>query len=76
MDSKVTMNTVVAWLAWALTFALIAMGYLLNTFYLSALGLALSAAAATLHIRCFIIGLSEREVQAFEIGRQSVRQIR
>lgn len=76
MDSEVSVCVVLAWSAWAVTFALIAVSWQLQALYLAAVGLALSAAAATLHIRCFIKALTEREVAAFELGRDTVRSLR
>lgn len=76
MNNSVTMTVgcVVAWIAWAAAFGLVvadlAFGMDLR---LAPLGLCLSAAAATLHIRHMLAGMAERERNAFELGQDSAR---
>jgi hypothetical protein len=35
-----------------------------------------AAAGATLHVRGFVAALAQREIDAFDLGRQSVRSLR
>lgn len=72
----VTVGCVVAWIAWAAAFGLVLADLLLGMgLRLAPLGLCLSAAAATLHIRHLLAGMADREQIAFNLGRDSVRSL-
>lgn len=71
LDHDVTWNCVAAWAAWLAAFGLILATWLFDWDRAAAhFGLAMSAAAATLHIRQMIHGLDYRERAAYRIGRE------
>jgi hypothetical protein len=76
VDCNVSLNSVLAWLCWGSVATMIVVAAFDPHPVVMMTGLAASAAAATLHIRCFVNGLREREIQAFDLGRDTVRQIR
>lgn len=69
---SIPLSRVTAWGAWVVMVALLAIGEIVDDQGLLAAGLAMSAVAATCHIRCFCIRLS-REVHAIAevVQRQS-----
>lgn len=70
----VTVGCVAAWIAWAAAFGLVLADLLLGMdLRLAPLGLCLSAAATTLHIRHVLAGMAARERNAFELGQDAAR---
>jgi len=69
---SVPLSRIAAWGAWVVMVALLAIGIAIEEQGVLAAGLAMSAVAATCHIRCFCIRLS-REVHAIAdvVQRQS-----
>lgn len=77
MQDKVSISMsvsarLVAWAAWILTVALLAAYVVTDDLRPGVVGLAMSAAAATLHIRCFCIKIDNNMKAAFVLGRESV----
>lgn len=60
-----------AWGAWGLMTALLVAGLVFEDIALGIIGLAFSAIAATLQIRCFLIRLNRNIRAAFELGREA-----
>ena len=65
---------VAATLAWVAVVVLIGLAALVQNRYLGHAGLAMSAAAATLTIRCFICYQTQMMRNAFDLGRDTGRQ--
>lgn len=80
MQEMVTMSMSIsarfaAWLAWIAVAVLLAAYVLTGDMRPAIVGLATSAAAATLHIRCFCIKIDRHMKTAFELGRESAGSI-
>lgn len=74
MDARVTVNCLAAWLTWFAAFGLV-LGDIAWRFPegCAQLGLCLSAAAATLHVRQMLGTFTDRERNAFDLGREAGR---
>ena len=73
LSFSVSASCALAWLTWMKVAVLFAVGLWLHSMFWVAGSLVLSAAAATLHIRCFVIQLRTQMVTAYELGRESER---
>lgn len=65
-----------AWGAWAVMTALLAVGLVTQELIWGTFALATSAVAATLHMRCFMIRLHQNIRGAYELGRDTERATR
>lgn len=79
-DRPISVTVTCAALLWAGGGALIVVYALVGVRGLGVIGIFLSAGAATLTIRCYLMQLAEcfehRERNAFELGRDSMRVLR
>lgn len=75
VNCSCSLNTVLAWTAWILAGVCGGL-YAFATQAFGGLVVLLVAAGATLHVRGFIYAMERREVEAFELGRASVRAVR
>lgn len=70
---SVSLFPVLTGVAWAITVVLLGYGMTSNEMEFCLAGLAMSALAATLNIRCFCGRLSQNITSAFELGREAGR---
>lgn len=75
MNRSVSLLEVMAWSLWAAGVLAIVYDLALALHALGHFGVVLCCAGATLHVRGFILRLEERDLNAFELGRDSVRRI-
>ena len=75
MDTEVPLSTVVAVTLWVTGLGLIVLG-LLTGLALAPFGLFCALGGGVLNVRGFVRGLERREVEAFNLGRESVRAVR
>lgn len=74
-DRNISATVTAAYVLWTLGGSII----LLSLFIavpIAPVGIFVSGAAMVVHIRSFFICLAQRELEAFELGRESVRPIR
>jgi hypothetical protein len=76
LDGQVNISCVAAWALWATSVALIISGGVSGLWPLGQAGLACSAAAATVTVRGFFTRQQVMMLNAFELGRDSVRHLR
>jgi hypothetical protein len=76
LDGQVNIGCVAAWALWATAVVLIVSGWATGLWPLGQAGLACSAAAVTVTIRGFFARQQAMMLNAFELGRDSVRRLR
>lgn len=76
VQHDVSLNCVMAWIGWALAIVIGAANIALPDVKLAPVWFLCGAAGATLHVRGFIARLEQREREAFQLGRESVSQLR
>lgn len=76
IDREVSLTSLAAWVAWSVGAALVAASFVPSLPGVAPVGVFFALIGATTTVRCWLTRMERRERAAFDLGRESVRNLR